>query len=206
MPVAIERLVVQRADLAWAGGRIEGLPLFDGGLTGPEGVEATLGAEIGFTEMHPGAASLKKMPFERQRRESTARALIVALRTDPDGLAPLNAPNFRAPFGPPVLQVAGPGPQFTEGFADAQRRLLGPAVSCAPGPMGAASTLRETARMASQQLERLADPLEGPRWREQLRRLALERLGGPGGTDRMVEAIMARLQPLNGPADASPSR
>jgi uncharacterized protein (TIGR03492 family) len=109
-------------------------------------------------------------------------------------------------LGKPVLQVVGPGPQFTEGFADAQRRLLGPAVSCAPGPMGAASTLRETARMASEQLERLADPVEGPRWREQLRRLALERLGGPGGTDRMVEAIMARLQPLNGPADASPSR
>ena len=109
-------------------------------------------------------------------------------------------------LGKPVLQVVGPGPQFTEGFADAQRRLLGPAVTCAPGPMGASSTLRETARMASEQLERLADPVEGPRWREQLRRLALERLGGPGGTDRMVEAIMARLQPLSGPADASPSR
>jgi uncharacterized protein (TIGR03492 family) len=83
-------------------------------------------------------------------------------------------------LGKPVLQVAGPGPQFTEGFADAQRRLLGPAVSCAPGPMGASSTLRETARMASEQLERRADPVEGPRWREQLRRLALERLGGGG--------------------------
>jgi hypothetical protein len=60
--------------------------------------------------------------------------------------------------------------------------------------------------MASEQLERLADPVEGPRWREQLRRLALERLGGAGGTDRMVEAIMARLQPLNGPASPSASR
>ncbi|MFN9547967.1 MAG: lipid-A-disaccharide synthase-related protein [Cyanobacteriota bacterium] len=108
-------------------------------------------------------------------------------------------------LGKPVLQVVGPGPQFTEGFADAQRRLLGPAVSCARGPMGAPSTLRETARMASEQLERLTDPTEGPRWREQLRLQALERLGKPGGTERMVEAIMASVQPLNGPADASPS-
>lgn len=107
MPVPIERLAVHRADLAWAGGRIEGLPLYDGGLTGPAGVQGRLGAEILFTQMHPGAAALKHMPFEQQRRESAARAMIVALRTDPDGLAPLNAPNFRAPFGPPVLQVAG---------------------------------------------------------------------------------------------------
>jgi uncharacterized protein (TIGR03492 family) len=109
-------------------------------------------------------------------------------------------------LGKPVLQVVGAGPQFTAGFADAQRRLLGPAVSCAPGPMGAASTLQETARMAAEQLQRLADPVEGPRWREQLRKLALERLGGPGGTDCMVEAIMTRLQPLNGPADAPSPR
>lgn len=108
-------------------------------------------------------------------------------------------------LGKPVLQLVGPGPQFTEGFADAQRRLLGPAVSCAPGPMGAPSTLRETARMATDQLGRLADPEEGPRWREQMRDVALERLGRPGGTARMVEAIMARLQPISGRADGTSS-
>jgi hypothetical protein len=71
--------------------------------------------------------------------------------------------------------------------------------------MGTPATLGETARMASEQLERLADPTAGPRWREQLRQLALERLGTPGGTDRMAEAIMARVQPLSGPADVFPS-
>jgi uncharacterized protein (TIGR03492 family) len=96
-------------------------------------------------------------------------------------------------LGKPVLQLVGPGPQFTAGFAEAQRRLLGPAVSCAPGPMGAPATLLETARLASAQLSRLADPEEGPRWREQLRQVAQERIGGAGGTDRMVEAIMAQL-------------
>jgi len=31
----------------------------------------------------------------------------------------------------PVLQLPGQGPQFTAGFAEAQRRLLGPTVFCA---------------------------------------------------------------------------
>jgi uncharacterized protein (TIGR03492 family) len=106
-------------------------------------------------------------------------------------------------LGKPVLQLAGPGPQFTAGFAEAQRRLLGPAVSCAAGPMGAPSTLLETARMAAMQLSRLADPVEGPLWREEMQQVAMERLGGPGGTDRMVEAIMARLMVPSRAADAS---
>jgi uncharacterized protein (TIGR03492 family) len=109
-------------------------------------------------------------------------------------------------LGKPVLQLVGPGPQFTEGFADAQRRLLGPGVSCAPGPMGAPSTLRKTAQMAAEQLGRLADPHNGPRWRRQLETVALERLGRPGGTSRMADAIMAKLDPLSCLADATRSR
>ncbi|MEB3243504.1 MAG: lipid-A-disaccharide synthase-related protein [Cyanobacteriota bacterium] len=109
-------------------------------------------------------------------------------------------------LGKPVLQIAGAGPQFTPGFADAQRRLLGPGVSCAAGPTGAPATLAETARMLTAQLERLSDPREGPRWREQLRQVALERLGRPGGTERMVEAIMARLSPVAPAAHATDPR
>jgi hypothetical protein len=111
VPVAIPRMEVLAARAEWPGGVVEGLPLFDGGLTGAAGVSGVFGsdagAEIGFLELHPGAASLKALPFEQRRRESRQRALVVALRTEPDGLAPLNAPNFLAPFGPPVLQVAG---------------------------------------------------------------------------------------------------
>jgi uncharacterized protein (TIGR03492 family) len=107
-------------------------------------------------------------------------------------------------LGKPVLQLVGPGPQFTAGFAEAQRRLLGPGVSCAPGPMGAPATLLETARLATMQLSRLADPEEGPLWREQLRQVALERIGGPGGTNRMAEAIMAQLPPRSRAAHAHP--
>lgn len=109
-------------------------------------------------------------------------------------------------LGKPVLQVAGPGPQFTAGFADAQRRLLGPAVSCAPGPMGAPTTLQATAQMAAAQMERLADPVAGPQWREEMANVAMERLGKPGGTTRMVAAIMAKLKPLSRPTHASASR
>ncbi|NDE22365.1 MAG: hypothetical protein EBZ96_05725, partial [Synechococcaceae bacterium WB9_3_282] len=50
-------------------------------------------------------------------------------------------------LGKPVLQLAGHGPQFTEGFAEAQRRLLGPALFCAPGPAGAPETLGASAKL-----------------------------------------------------------
>ena len=109
-------------------------------------------------------------------------------------------------LGKPVLQLAGAGPQFTEGFAEAQRRLLGPAVSCAPGPVGATTTLKATAQMAAAQLARLADPVAGPKWRAEMASVALERLGKPGGTACMVEALMARLEPLSPPSRANPSR
>jgi uncharacterized protein (TIGR03492 family) len=109
-------------------------------------------------------------------------------------------------LGKPVLQLAGSGPQFTAGFAEAQRRLLGPAVSCAPGPVGAATTLEATAQMAAAQLERLADPIAGPRWREEMGKVALERLGQPGGTARMVDALMAKLDVLSPPPHGTTSR
>jgi hypothetical protein len=41
----------------------------------------------------------------------------------------------------PVLQLPGQGPQFTASFAEAQRRLLGPTVFCAPGDSGSQDNL-----------------------------------------------------------------
>jgi uncharacterized protein (TIGR03492 family) len=86
----------------------------------------------------------------------------------------------------PVLQLAGPGPQFTEGFAEAQRRLLGPGVQCAPGPVGQPGTLATTARMLGAMLDRLADPMAGPTWRRELEAIAAERLGAMGGSARIA--------------------
>jgi uncharacterized protein (TIGR03492 family) len=93
----------------------------------------------------------------------------------------------------PVLQLAGPGPQFTEGFAEAQRRLLGPGVCCAAGPVAQPATLAVTARMLGAMLERLSDPLAGPAWRRELEAIATERLGPTGGSARIAAAIRTIL-------------
>jgi len=99
-------------------------------------------------------------------------------------------------LGKPVLQLAGSGPQFNGRFAEAQRRLLGAAVSCAPGESGQNVTLSTTAAMVADQLEQLADPERGPAWRRELEQIAAARLGPPGGSARQAEAIMETLVSL----------
>ncbi|WP_146217042.1 hypothetical protein [Falsiroseomonas bella] len=111
-PVSFSRFVPGASWLEAGGARVEGLPLFDGGTTGADGVSGALGAlgsgaTVGFVEMPPRAASLPGNPFALARRDSRHAGIVVALRTRPDSLAPLNAHDIAAPFGPPVLQVAG---------------------------------------------------------------------------------------------------
>ena len=96
-------------------------------------------------------------------------------------------------LGRPVLQVAGAGPQFTAGFAEAQRRLLGAGVCCAPGPVGQPATLTATAIQLRAMLSRWRDPVAGPPWRAELQAIAAERLGGPGGSTRIAAAIATLL-------------
>jgi uncharacterized protein (TIGR03492 family) len=86
-------------------------------------------------------------------------------------------------LGKPVLQLVGNGPQFTENFAEAQRRLLGPGVVCAEGSTGSAEQLAGTAALASQLLERLRQEAN---WRQGLQRLGHERIGSGGGAVRMA--------------------
>lgn len=106
------RFMPGTATLEADGVMLEGLPLFDGGLTGPGGVVGTLGplgstAAIGVGEFHPSAASLPGNAFARARAGSGHAGLVIALRIRGNGLAPLNAHDHDAPFGPPVLQLAG---------------------------------------------------------------------------------------------------
>jgi uncharacterized protein (TIGR03492 family) len=96
-------------------------------------------------------------------------------------------------LGKPVVQLVGPGPQFTAGFADAQRRLLGPGVICAPGGCGSRASLAGTAQLLSDLLARRLDPAGAAAWRRQLATIAAERIGAPGGSGRMAEAILAAL-------------
>jgi uncharacterized protein (TIGR03492 family) len=94
----------------------------------------------------------------------------------------------------PVLQLAGRGPQFTESFAEAQRRLLGSGVHCASGAAGSQTSLEATATLAAALLGQLADPAQAAGLQRRLARLASERIGSAGGSERMAEAIMELLE------------
>jgi uncharacterized protein (TIGR03492 family) len=91
-------------------------------------------------------------------------------------------------LGKPVLQLEGEGPQFTAGFAEAQRRLLGPGVVCAAAEAapGSEAQLNGTAAL----LERLLEKLQHDHpWSDELRQLGLERIGSGGGAARMAADI-----------------
>ena len=90
----------------------------------------------------------------------------------------------------PVLQVPGQGPQFTAAFAEAQRRLLGPTVFCAPGETGSREALEATAELAMALLDRSG---RDPGLRQQCQIEAERRLGEAGGGLRMAAAISALL-------------
>jgi uncharacterized protein (TIGR03492 family) len=93
-------------------------------------------------------------------------------------------------LGKPVLQLAGFGPQFTAPFAEAQRRLLGPSLACAAGEPGTEQSLAGTALLLAEQLEALAIDTG---LADRCRANGLERIGGPGGSARMAEQILAVL-------------
>ena len=97
-------------------------------------------------------------------------------------------------LGKPVLQVEGEGPQFTAGFAEAQRRLLGPGLLCAAGRGD--DHLQASADLAAMALDRLADRDLGPAWRAELADVGRQRIGPPGGSGRMAAAIMEVLSSL----------
>ena len=89
----------------------EGVPLFDGGFTDAAGVTGVLGsldgaATIGLGHVGPRAGS----DFHAYRRATPQRAAVTVTGGPPngvpEGLALMNAPDFKEPFGPPVLQVA----------------------------------------------------------------------------------------------------
>ena len=98
-------------------------------------------------------------------------------------------------LGKPVLQLVGDGPQFTENFAEAQRRLLGPGLFCAPGGTGSEEQLRGTAELLEQLLNRL---LVDQRWHEELRQLGDERIGNGGGAAKMSADLLERLAQRHG--------
>ncbi|MEO7729262.1 MAG: hypothetical protein ABIS45_18575 [Burkholderiales bacterium] len=112
MPVAVNRTVVHEAYIDCAGQRIDGLPMFDSPPTSETGIQGAFAAngsagDVGYLDLPPNSASIKHMKFETIRRETQHAALVVATRVTGESLAPINAQYFDAPFGPPILLVAG---------------------------------------------------------------------------------------------------
>lgn len=113
-PVASESFQIERIDpvaayVEFDGVRINGEALFDGPGTGPEGVrasasDATGAGPIAVMPLPPSAVYGEA--YRLMRRESPHRALVFITLGGAPGLAPLNAELFRAPFGPPTVQVS----------------------------------------------------------------------------------------------------
>jgi len=104
------------------GRRVAGVPLFDGGLTGPEGVSGSLGvlgsgSAIGVTE-----TGAEPMARYRDARRTGQHDAIVAVTAAGPGVALKNAVHFFEPFGPPVLQV---GSEARPYLAEQARRGAG---------------------------------------------------------------------------------
>jgi uncharacterized protein (TIGR03492 family) len=92
-------------------------------------------------------------------------------------------------LGKPVIQIPGPGPQFTYAFAEAENRMLGTSVQT----IGTGPATEETLRSAALCLERtLGDQKYLADCSEQGR----TRLGQPGGSTRIAEFIIQQLGAL----------
>ena len=113
-PFSLSRLDPQSCYLRIGDRRIDGVPLFDAGLTGAEGVRGKLGplggeAEIGLAETTPFRVNEPVGIEDRnlaEARHSRHKAVVLLTRGTRPGLFLVNASAFTKPFGPPMLQVS----------------------------------------------------------------------------------------------------
>lgn len=108
-----ERRVLNECRITVGGQSADGVPLFDGAYTGARGWQAPLhpladGTGIGVTEFAPSPAAPSTADLLAARRNGRHAAIVAVAAGESvlPGLALLNADDYRAPFGPPVLQVA----------------------------------------------------------------------------------------------------
>ena len=106
---SLSRIDPVDASVSASGRRIEGLPLFDGGFTSPDGVRGRVGllgsdADIGLAEAAPNMAGTGAVGDAR--RQNRHRAIVLVTRGGRPGLCPNNAESFLQPFGSPVVQVS----------------------------------------------------------------------------------------------------
>jgi hypothetical protein len=114
-PFTLNRLDPQSCYLRIGDRRIDGVPLFDAGLTAVEGVRGRLGplgsdAEIGLAETTPFRLTepigLEERNQVAEARHSRHNAVVLLTRGTTPGLFLINAAAFTKPFGPPMLQVS----------------------------------------------------------------------------------------------------
>ncbi len=113
-PFTLDRVELRSCYLRVADRRIEGVPLFDAGFTGPEGVKGVLGplgsdADIAVVESEPPRLANTDPALRDQVEEARRgpyRAVVVLTRGPNPGLFLLNANRFRTPAGPPMLQIS----------------------------------------------------------------------------------------------------
>lgn len=110
----LARFEPSKAQIVSGGQRRFGEAAFDGGTTGPGGVEGRLGrlgtrAEIAIARVAPLAPEAEMAAFEAARRSGRYRALVVLPTAGArhGDLALINAERFAEPGGAPVLQLAG---------------------------------------------------------------------------------------------------
>ena len=121
----LNRVVPQNCFLEIEGRRIEGLPFFDGSFTSAEGISGHIGsagssAEIGLGKVVRASGPLGGEPnrdFQNFRGSGGHQALVAVTIGEKHGLMASNAPDFRQPFGPPVLQVSSEEREFLTGHA-----------------------------------------------------------------------------------------
>jgi hypothetical protein len=104
----LERLDVREASVQVGERRVEALPLFDASGTEASGISAAIGPE----GIHIVTADRQAIGTEGEflrdvRTDARTRAVVVVTDSDVPGLVPSNARRFSAPYGCPVVQVAG---------------------------------------------------------------------------------------------------
>ncbi|MEM7019041.1 MAG: hypothetical protein AAF512_17075 [Pseudomonadota bacterium] len=108
-----ERLDIKTASLTLGETNIEGVPQYDGGVTGAEGITGKIGpllttASIGLVKVppHENHPDAKKLIDARRNHRHDAFIAVTDEESVAPGIALMNSEDYLQPYGPPVLQVS----------------------------------------------------------------------------------------------------
>lgn len=118
--VDLQTCVVESGD-----DRREGVPFFDGGFTGADGIRGRIGvagsgAPIVLATLDQAAISSEGQSIADLRRAAGTRAIVAVTEGGEAGLCPSNARSFVKPFGVPVLQVSSTTREWLDGLVRAE--------------------------------------------------------------------------------------